>query len=516
MAEEDTSPPGPDLTKGFAAAELGQGSMILGHVGEKPVLLARVEGRIHAVSALCTHYQGPLAEGLLVSDTVRCPWHHARFCLKTGEAIGAPAFDPLELWSADERDGKIYVAEAGEPPAVISTEPASDRLARGRPGPRRIVVVGGGAAGFAAAERLRRGGYDGALTLLSAEADLPCDRPNLSKDYLAGKAPADWIPLRGRDFYDAAGIDVRTGVEVARLDLRDRGADLATGERIEFDSLVLGTGAQPIRPTLPGFDHGLVHVLRSQEDCEAIIRAAEGARRAVVVGASFIGLEVAAALITRDLEVHVAAHDTVPLGKVLGEGLGRFIRSLHESKGVVFHLGQGVAAFENGAVVLDDGTALPADLVVVGAGVKPRIKLAEEAGLAVDNGVVVDTRLETGVPGVFAVGDIARYPDRYARALIRVEHWAAAERQGQHVAKVILGEADAFADLPFFWSAHYDEAIHYVGHAQSFDKEQVDGDIGAYDATVRYRSGGRLLAAATLGRDLEALKIELEMEGEGP
>jgi NADPH-dependent 2,4-dienoyl-CoA reductase/sulfur reductase-like enzyme len=348
--------------------------------------------------------------------------------------------------------------------------------------------------------------------VISAESDLPCDRPNLSKDYLAGKASPDWIPLRGRDFYDAAAIDLRTGVEVVRLDPRGRGVDLATGERLPFDALVLATGAQPIRPAIPGFDHGLVHVLRSQRDCEAIIRAAEGARRAVVVGASFIGLEVAAALIARGLEVHVTATSAVPLGKILGEGLGRYIRSLHEEKGVVFHLGQGVAAFENGAVVLGDGAVLPADLVVVGAGVKPRTTLAEEAGLTVDEGVVVDSRLETGMPGVFAVGDIARYPDRYAGELIRVEHWVVAQRQGQHVAKVILGEADAYADLPFFWSAHYEQAIHYVGHAPRFDAAEIDGDLGAYDATVRYRSGGRLLAAATLGRDLEALKVELQME----
>ena len=208
----------------------------------------------------------------------------------------------------------------------------------------------------------------------------------------------------------------------------------------------------------------------------------------------------------------MAAPQATPLGKVLGAGLGRFVQSVHEARGGIFHLGRTARAFENGSVVLDDGARLAADLVVVGVGVRPRTGLALAAGLAVDDGVVVNTHLETSAGGVFAVGDAARYPDHRTGELIRVEHWVAAERQGQHVARVLLGRAEAFTDLPFFWSAHHDVTINYVGHAGAFDTAAVEGSIAAADATVRYSKGGRMLAAATLGRDLESLRLEVAME----
>jgi NADPH-dependent 2,4-dienoyl-CoA reductase/sulfur reductase-like enzyme/nitrite reductase/ring-hydroxylating ferredoxin subunit len=490
-----------DLASGAPSSDIAEGAMLVGHVGEETVLLARTGGALRAVGALCTHYHAPLADGLLVGDTVRCPWHHARFCLKTGAAIGAPAIDPLPCWKVEERDGQVFVGDR-----VEAQRP------KGRRGVRRVVVVGGGAGGFAAAERLRREGFDGALTLLSADADPPYDRPNLSKDYLAGKAPRDWMPLRDQSYYELAGIDLRTGTEATKIDVKDRGVDLATGERLAFDALILATGASPIRPAIPGFDGANVHVLRSLADCESIIRAAEGARRVVVVGASFIGLEVAAALIERGLQVHVVAPEATPLETTLGADLGGFIRSAHEEKGVAFHLGHGVAGFADGCVTLDDATRLPADFVVAGAGVRPRVELAAAAGLAVENGVVVGPGLETRASGVFAVGDVARYPDPRTGGLIRVEHWVAAERQGQHVAKVLLGQAEAFEDPPFFWSAHYDLTINYVGHAAASDSARVEGSIADRDATVRFERNGRLMAAATLGRDVESLKIEIALE----
>jgi NADPH-dependent 2,4-dienoyl-CoA reductase/sulfur reductase-like enzyme/nitrite reductase/ring-hydroxylating ferredoxin subunit len=479
--------------------------MLAGHVGGEAVLLARTGGAVHAVGALCTHYHGPLAEGLLVGDTVRCPWHHARFCLTTGEAIGAPAFDPLPRWPVQERHGKVFVGEREAPPDPV-------RPRRSEVGPRRIVVVGGGAAGFAAAERLRREGFDGDLTLISADPDPPYDRPNLSKDYLAGTAPADCMPLRDAAFYDLAGVALRTGTEAAGIDLADRAVALTSGERLAFDALILATGAAPARPAIPGFDDPRVHVLRSLRDGAALIAAAVEARRAVVIGASFIGLETAAALIHRGLTVHVVAPEATPLAKILGEDLGRFVLALHQEKGVVFHLGRTARAFADGGVTLDDGTVLPADLVVLGVGVKPRTQLAAGAGLTVDNGVVVGPRLETGAAGVFAVGDIARYPDRRSGALIRVEHWVAAERQGEHVAQVLLGQADAFTQPPFFWSAHYESTINYVGHAEAFDAARVDGDVAAGDATVRLVANGRVLAVATVGRDGQSLKSERALE----
>ncbi|HLZ84346.1 MAG TPA: FAD-dependent oxidoreductase [Caulobacteraceae bacterium] len=506
MSEPEAEPPGPDLAKGVAAEDVAEGAMLVGHVGEAAVLVARVGGKLSAIGAECTHYHGPLGDGLLVGETVRCPWHHARFCLRTGEAIGAPAIDPVDCWRVEERDGRVYVREKAEAPTKARAP------SRGGAVPRRIVVVGGGAAGFAAAEMLRREGYDGDLTMVSADVDPPYDRPNCSKDYLAGKAPGEWMPLRDAAFYERSGIDLRTGAEVGALDLQARSVTLADGGRLPFDALILATGAEPIRPPIPGFSQANVHVLRSMADSEAIIREAQPGRRVAVVGASFIGLEAAAAMVDRGLEVHVIAPEATPLAKILGEELGRFIRSVHEGKGVTFHLGRSVAGFADGRVALDDGSAVAADFVVAGMGVRPRTDLAGAAGLAVDRGVVVDARLQTSVAGVYAVGDMARYPDHRTGELIRVEHWVAAERQGQHAARAVLGLADAFRDTPFFWSAHYDTTINYVGHAEAFDTAEIEGSIADGSATVRLAKGGVLLAAATLGRDLESLKIGVGLE----
>jgi NADPH-dependent 2,4-dienoyl-CoA reductase/sulfur reductase-like enzyme/nitrite reductase/ring-hydroxylating ferredoxin subunit len=510
MATSEEEPPGADFTKGIPSSDLADGAMLVGHVGDEAVLLTRVSGVPCAVGALCTHYHAPLADGLLVGETVRCPWHHARFCLKTGAAIGAPAIDPLPAWEVEERDGRLLVTDRIETPAP-GAWPSGGRAVRQRT-VSRVVVVGGGAGGFAAAEMLRREGFDGALTLLSADTDPPYDRPNLSKDYLAGRAPRDWMPLRDTSWYQLTGIDLKTGAEVGAIDVRDHAVELTTGERLAFDALILATGGAPARPPLPGFEDPRVHVLRSLGDCESIIRAADGASRAVVIGASFIGLEVAAALIQRGLEVHVAAPEPVPLGAVLGAGLGRFVQALHEKNGVVFHLGRSAKGFADGVVTLDDGTLLPADFVVLGVGVKPRTELARAAGLTVENGIVVDSRLETQASGIFAVGDAARYPDPRTGELIGVEHWVAAERQGQHVARVLRGHDEAFTDPPFFWSAHYDVAINYVGHARADDVAVESGSMGDGEATVRFERNGRLMAAATLGRDVESLTAEVGLE----
>jgi NADPH-dependent 2,4-dienoyl-CoA reductase/sulfur reductase-like enzyme/nitrite reductase/ring-hydroxylating ferredoxin subunit len=506
MSETEAAAPGPDLTKGVPAGDVADGAMLVGHIGEAVVLVARVGGKLSAIGAACTHYHGPLGSGLLVGETVRCPWHHARFCLRTGEAIGAPAIDPVDCWRVEERDGLIYVREKAEA-ATAARAPV-----KGASIPRRIVVVGGGAAGFAAAEMLRREGYDGALTIVSADVDPPYDRPNCSKDYLAGKAPREWMPLRDAAFYERSEIDLRTGAEAGALDLQARSVILEDGVGLPFDALILATGADPLRPPIPGFGQANVHVLRSLTDCEAIIGEAKPGRRAAIVGASFIGLEVAAALVDRGLDVHVIAPEATPLAKILGEELGRFIRSVHEDKGVTFHLGRSVTRFAGGRVALDDGGGVSADFVVAGVGVRPRTGLASGAGLAVDRGVVVDARLQTSIPGVYAVGDVARYPFHLTGELIRVEHWVAAERQGQHAARVVLGLADAFHDTPFFWSAHYDTTINYVGHAESFDIAEIEGSIADGSATVRLKNRGLLLAAATLGRDLESLKIEVGLE----
>jgi NADPH-dependent 2,4-dienoyl-CoA reductase/sulfur reductase-like enzyme/nitrite reductase/ring-hydroxylating ferredoxin subunit len=494
---------GPDLAKGVALSDLGDGTMLVGHAGGESVLLARRGDEIFAVGATCTHYSGPLGEGLLVDATVRCPWHHACFDLRSGKALRAPALSSIPCYDVVREGGRVRVgarkAETREP--TLSAAPA------------RIVIVGAGAAGEAAAEALRNEGYRGEIVMIEAGSALPVDRPNLSKDYLAGNAPEEWLPLRPREFFDERNITVLLGRRVSGLDTRRKEVALDDGSTQAYDKLLLATGAEPIKLDLPGSDLAHVHYLRTLADCRAIIAAAGKARRAVVVGSSFIGLEVAASLRARNIEVHVVGLDSVPLAAVMGSELGGFIRKVHEEHGVVFHLGTRPKAFAARSVTLENGDELPADLVVVGVGVRPAIALAERAGISVDRGVLVDEFLETSAPGVFAAGDIARWPDAHSSERIRVEHWVVAQRQGQTAARNMLGKRERFAAVPFFWSAHYDVGINYVGHAAAWDTVEIDGSFDERNAAVRFIARGKPVALATVYRDQESLAFERELEG---
>jgi apoptosis-inducing factor 3 len=493
MAEQQPNPPGPDLTKGVSVADIAAGQMLLGHVNQDAVLLARQGDEFFAIGATCSHYSGPLAEGLMAGDTVRCPWHHARFSLRTGEAIGAPAFNALPCWRVEKSDDKVFVRERTA--TADRSEPSKPAQATAKPD--RIVIVGGGAAGFAAAEMLRREGFGGSLTLVSADDEPPYDRPNCSKDYLAGSAPEDWMPLKPAEFYKEYSIDLQLGSEVTAIDSGPRQVALANGRKIAFDKLLLATGAEPVRLQLPGADQPHVHVLRSLSDARAIIANATAARHAVVIGASFIGLEVAAALRTRNLDVHVVAPERRPLERILGPEFGDFIRELHEEHGVVFHLEDTVTSIEGTNAKLKSGATLPADVVVVGVGVRPRLQLAERAGVKIDRGVAVNEYLETSIPDIYAAGDIARWPDPHTGENVRIEHWVVAERQGQAVARNMLGQEQRFSEVPFFWSQHYDVPINHVGHAEKWDSVDVDGNIKSRDCLVRYRQNGKVLAVAS-------------------
>ena len=501
MAENNDKTAGPDLTKGVDASMLSDGGMLSGKVGEEDVLLVRRGADIFALAAHCTHYHGPLADGLVVGETIRCPWHHACFDLATGEPVRAPALSPLDCWTVEQRQGKIFVREKR------STRKSRWKPAGAQPG--KIVIVGGGAAGFAAAEMLRRVGYQGAVTMLSDDDAPPVDRPNLSKDYLAGNAPEDWVPLRPDSFYSENGIDLRLKAKVGRLDPRSREVTLSDGSAISYDRLLLATGAEPVRLSLPGVERA--HTLRTLSDCRSIVAGAANARRALVLGASFIGLEVAASLRARGLEVHVAAPEKRPMERTMGPELGDFIRALHEEHGVIFHFEDTATEIGAKSVKLKSGASLEADLVVMGVGVRPRIELAQSAGLAIDRGVKVDAYLETNAPGAFAAGDIARWPDVHTGQSIRVEHWVVTERQGQCAARNMLGLQEKFTDVPFFWSQHYDLPINYVGHAESWDRIEIEGDIKAKDCLLRFKSQGRTLAVASIYRDLDSLEAEAKM-----
>jgi NADPH-dependent 2,4-dienoyl-CoA reductase/sulfur reductase-like enzyme/nitrite reductase/ring-hydroxylating ferredoxin subunit len=533
MSDQETKLSGPDLTQGVELSTIPDGTVLLGHAQGEPVLLARRGDEVFAIGAICTHNAAPLEQGLLDGETVRCQWHHACFSLHTGEALRAPALNPVSHWRVEHwhreevRDvarqftpvetpaGSVYVQEKSGGTVYVrekleSVNRPPQPLIAGIPA--TVVIVGGGAAGNAAAEMLRREGYSGRITLLSADASLPCDRPNLSKAFLSGAASDETNPLRSPEFYSDHEINLHLGARVAAIDTAARQVRLADGSRHPYEALLLATGAEPVHLDIPGATLRHVHYLRTLADGRALVASALVAKRAVVIGASFIGLEVASSLRARDIEVHVVGTETVLMEKVLGPKVGNFLRKLHEDHGVTFHLGTTAVAIDKQTVTLKSGERLEADLVVVGIGVRPSLSLAEKAGLAIDRGVVVNEYLESSIPGIFAVGDIARWPDRLTGERIRVEHWVVAERQGQTAAHNILGRRERFDYVPFFWTEQYDFGLAYVGHAEHWDTAEIAGALEGRDCAITYWRGGRKLAVAVVHRDLEGLHAEVEFE----
>ena len=493
---------GPDFGAGVKFSDLVENEPLLGHFDGEPVILVRQGDQVFATGAVCTHYSGPLAEGLVVGETIRCPWHHARFDLHTGEAVGAPALNPVSCFHVLRRDDMVTLGEKKSPDFHVPC----------KLNPSSVVIVGAGAAGAACADMLRAKGYSRPITLAGDEEPGPVDRPNLSKDYLAGTASEDWIPLRTREYYESIQVDLVTDDPAVRISPADHKVSLRSGRTLSYGALVLATGAEPRSLAIEGADLPHVYRLRTLADSNAIIARANQARKCAVIGSGFIGLEVAASLRNRGLEVSIIAQDSIPLGKILGPELGSFVQRLHEQHGVRFLLNSAPRAIRPDRVELADERSVEADLVILGVGVSPRTALAEAAGIKTDNGVIVDETLQTSSPGIFAAGDMARYPEHVSGEAARIEHWVVAERQGQAAARSMLGIGGAFHDTPFFWSQHYDVTIAYVGHAASWDTCEIKGDLEKHDACAIYRRRGKVVAVATIGRDQLSLRVEAAME----
>ena len=487
-------------------------------IGDREVILVRLGGEVRAFPADCPHYHGPLDEGVLHEGRLVCPWHQATYAARSGDLLEPPSFFSLPSYDVRLAEGNVYVDAPDAAPAQRTppmTAPDTDREQR------EFIIVGAGAAAAAAAEAMRQAGFAGRIVMIGREDRPPYDRPNCSKDLLAGTMSASWMPLRSEKFYERWGIERRRAV-VDQIDVATRRVILEGGEELAADGLLIATGGLPRQLPAPGGDLPGVFTLRTWDDCEAIIGALPTARRAVVVGASFIGLEAAASLRHRGLEVTVAAPEALPLVQVFGEEIGGSLRLLHERHGVAFQLGRTVAIVEGDGrvaqVQLDDGTLLPADIVVVGIGVTPATSIVHGVARQKDGSLLVDDQLRvTGTDGVWAAGDVARFPAAHLDGEpVHIEHWRVALQHGRAAGSGMARQAKPFDGVPFFWAQQYDTRLGFVGYGRPWDDlilagRPADGDFVAY-----YAAGGRVHAAAgTRDRQLAAF-AELMRAGRVP
>jgi NADPH-dependent 2,4-dienoyl-CoA reductase/sulfur reductase-like enzyme/nitrite reductase/ring-hydroxylating ferredoxin subunit len=495
--------------------DLSDGQMTTVLVGGKKVLLAKVDGRFYATAARCPHWGGPLPEGTLHGSRLLCPWHKATFDVCSGDLLDPPALDGIAAFRVRVDGDDVYVDRSEEPRRgrtmpMYACDIAADK--------RLFAIIGGGAAAAAAAEALRQECYIGRIMVISDEDRWPYDRPNLSKDFLAGELEAKWLPLRSPEFYEEHVIERVVG-RVTRLDVADRVVTLDDGTTFTPDAVLIATGARPRRLDVPGASLPGVFTLRSWADGEALAAAAAKVKRAVVVGASFIGMEAAASLVRRGLDVTVVVRKGTPFAAALGESVGGVVQACHEEKGTRFALNRGIARLVGTASVqaveLDNGETLDADLVVVGVGVEPVTDFVKGVELDRDGGLAVDAQLRVA-PGVWAAGDVARYRDPYAGQDVRIEHWRLAEQHGRAAARAMAGRGEPFAGVPFFWTKHFDLELGYAGAGRGWDDVVVTGDLEARDFTAFYAAGDRLLAACgTQGQELGAF-MELMRLGKLP
>lgn len=488
--------------------DLRDGEMKEVSVDERRILLARVGDNFHAVSATCPHYGGPLAEGVLCGTRIICPWHHAAFNVVNGDLEDPPALDSLIRYDLRVQEDRILLslpedAEDRRLPPLVRRDATVDS--------RQFVIIGAGAAGYAAAQTLREEGFRGNVVMITREDRAPYDRPNLSKDYLHGHAEPEWMPLRGEDFYKEREIDLVLNREVTRVDSRTKTITFEGGETMDYDALLVATGGSPVRLNIPGADLKNVCVLRSFADADSIIDTTTHCRRVVVVGASFIGMEAAYSLRERGLDVTVIAPSQEPFETTLGAEIGAVFRRVHESHGVRFKLGKIVYRFEGSfkveAITLDNGEQIETDMVVVGVGVRPVTQFLDGVDLDQAGAVVVDSRLRAA-DGLYAAGDIACFPDPRSGEYVRIEHWRTAQQQGRTAARNMLGRNVTFDAVPFFWTRQFEIGLLYVGHAASWDEIIYRGDVASQDFLAFFVKDNRVLAIAGMNRDREMAAAE--------
>ena len=490
-----------------STSEFTDGEMKQVSVEGKEILLARVNGNFYAVGASCTHYGAPLVDGVLNGERLVCPWHHACFDITTGDLREPPAFDALPRYDVQIEKEHVVVRVPVDDsdrrtPSMTNRDDKDERL---------FVIAGGGAAGYTAAQTLREDGFTGRVVLITREDHLPYDRPNLSKEYLQGNAEPSWLPLRSEDFFAEHDIEVIRGAEIKRIDAAKKTIELADGETLVCNALLVATGGQPRHLPVQSVVQKNVFLLRSYADADALIAAAETGKRVVVIGGSFIGMEVASSLRSRGCDVTVVAPDEVPFKKILGPEIGSLFQQIHEENGVKFKLGVSVANFVGPEivteVVFENGESLATDLVVVGVGVKPATDFLDGVSLHRDGGVLVDECMRAA-EDVYAAGDIAYFPNPRTGERQRIEHWRTAMQQGRVAGHNMAGNTAAYDSVPFFWTRQFDVGLLYVGHAASWSEIIFEGSVAARDFLAFFLKDDQVLAVAGMNRDREMAAIE--------
>ena len=481
-------------------ADLQPGVMRELEVAGQKILLLRAGEQVWAVGAECPHAGGPLARGVFADGKIMCPWHKATFCLRTGECVDPPAVDGIPAFPLKMVNGDILLDDGERAPA--RAPPSAGDL-------RHFVVLGAGGAGFSAAQTLREAGFTGKITLVSKEPELPYDRTILSKYVLAGQEAGEKSPLQNDAFYEANKIE-RLVNEIKNLDVKRKCVTFRDGKTLYYDAALIATGSAVIQPKFPGSALENVFSLRTQDDAERIVAAAKKATRVVVIGASFIGMEVAASLRERGLEVTVIAGEQAPFERQLGLEVGSVFRKIHEDKGVKFRFGAEVGRLEGegsvAAVLLAGGERIDANIVVTGIGVRPETGFIKALAREKDEGLEVDAYLRFG-DDLYAAGDVAAFPSYGYGPLIRVEHWRVAEQQGRIAALNMLGQSAQYSVAPYFWTIQYGIRLDYVGHARGDDEIVIRGDIAEREFIAYYIRNGKVVGAAGMNfdKDIAAL-----------
>ena len=498
--------------------DLQDGQMQQIEVEGSQILLSKINGKFYATGAFCTHYGAPLEKGIICNDKIVCPWHNACFNAIAGEQLEPPGLDSLPTFDTRVEDENILVKLPEDIPQQRTKEMAnyvsqSEELT--------FVVLGAGAAGMNAVETLRQEGFQGKVVLVSESTKLPYDRTKLSKAYLQGKAQEDSLSLRDCEFYDRHDIELRFGRAVTEVDVQSKSITFEDNSTLSYDSLLLATGGKARKLDVPGADLANIFTIRKSEDVNSILDTVKEAKKAVVVGSSFIGMEAAASLIQQGLEVTVVSPDDVPFKKILGDRLGRMFQKIHEEKGVIFKPGIKATEFTGDSqveyAVLEDGSKIAADLVIIGIGVElntdylNNIELNEK-----DRSVIVNQYLQTEIENIYAAGDLASFPYAPMAEHTRIEHWRLAAQHGRIAATNMLRQSDNGEKtqsatvnniVPFFWSGQYDLKLRYVGHAEKWDEMFLDGNLDSPKFLAFYLLDGKVMAVAGINRDKEIAAI---------